>query len=355
MATAQDTLPSFSLVNKGNNRIIISWNNPYKDSSIRQLSIQRSFDSVKNFKSILTLPDPTVPQNGYVDTKATNDHMYYRLYIQLDSGKYIFSVAKKPLIDTVVRVKEKTKEIKPAEQPVKVHETPKPDTIAAAPVKAEPKQNDPVKLKDPVKPEATPKEPLPEHIIYIKKRDLLVTQLGEKSFKHFRDSVTVRTKDTLKYAGGDTAFIRPFLPKEIVEKIMYIKRRDTLAGQIGEKSFKHFRDSVTARTKDTLSFAGGDTIFIRPFVPKEVYKASVYVFTEKDGNVKIALPLAQERKYTLKFFDEDNLPALDIKQIRDTQLTLDKSNFVHAGWFKFELYEDGRLKEKNKLYIPKDF
>ena len=355
VAAAQDTLPSFSLVNKGNNRIIISWTNPYKDSSIRQLSIQRSFDSVKNFKSILTLPDPTVPQNGYVDTKAINDHMYYRLYILLDSGKYIFSIAKKPLIDTIVRVKEIPAAIKPAAPPVKVHETPKHDTVAAVvPVKVEPKPKEPVKIKETVKPETKPKE-VPERIIYIKKRDTLVAQLGEKFFRHFRDSVTLRTKDSLKYTSGDTAFIRPFVPKEIVEKIIYIKKRDTLAGQVGEKSFKHFRDSVTVRTKDTLSFTGGDTVFIKPFVPKEVYKASVYVFTEKDGNVRIALPLAQEKKYTLKFFDEDNLPALDIKQIRDPLLTLDKSNFIHAGWFKFELYEDGRLKEKNKLYIPKDF
>lgn len=362
VATAQDTLPSFSLVNKGNNRIIISWNNPYKDSSIRQLSIQRSFDSVKNFKSILTLPDPTVPQNGYVDTKATNDHMYYRLYILLDSGKYIFSAAKKPLVDTIVRVRETPKEIKPAEpavkekpkdtRPVVQPEIPKHDTAAAV-VKTEPRSKEPAKIKETVKPEAKPKEP--EHIIYIKKKDSLVAQLGEKSFKHFRDSVTLRTKDTLKYTAGDTAFIRPFMVKEVVERIMYIKRRDTLAGQIGEKSFKRFRDSLTLRTKDTLSFAGGDTIYIKTFMPKEVYKASAYVYTEKDGNVKIALPLAQEKKYTLKFFDEYNLPALEIKQIKDTQLTLDKSNFIHAGWFKFELYEDGHLKEKNKLFIPKDF
>lgn len=353
-ASAQDTLPSFSLVNKGNNRIIISWNNPYKDSSIRQLSIQRSFDSVKNFKSILTLPDPTVPQNGFVDTKATNDHMYYRLYILLDSGKYIFSAAKKPLIDTIVRVKEKPVETKPAEQPVKVKETPKHDTAVIAPVKTAPRPKEPVKIKEPLKPEEKPKE-VPERLIAVKKRDTLVAQLNEKSFKHFKDSVTVRTKDTMKYAGGDTAFIRPFVPKEIVERMLYVKKRDTLAGMVGEKSFKHFKDSVTARTKDTLFFTGGDTVFIRPFVAKETYKASIYVFTEKDGNVRIALPLAQEKKYTLKFFDEFNLPALDIKQIKDTLLTLDKSNFLHAGWFKFELYEDGRLKEKNRLFIPKDF
>jgi hypothetical protein len=352
VAAAQDTLPSFTLVNKGNNRIIISWSNPF-GQDIRQLSIQRSFDSAKNFKSILTLPDPTVPQNGYVDTKATNEHMFYRLYILLDSGKYVFSKAKKPEIDTL-RVKEVPKEIKKTPLPPPVVEIPKPDTVVAAPVKVEPKPKEPakkeVKIKEPVK----PKE-LPERIFYIKKRDSLAGQVSEKSFKRFRDSVATRTKDTLSFTGGDTIFIKPFVLKEIPERILFIKRRDTLAGQLGEKSFKHFRDSVTARTKDTLSFTSGDTIFIKPFVPKEVYKTSVYVFTEKDGNVRIALPLAGEKKYTIKFFDEYDAPALEIKQIKDTLLTLDKSNFIHAGWFKFELYEDGRLKEKNKLYIPRDF
>src|SRR5689334_12415066 len=88
-SAAQDTLPRFSIVNRGKDRIIISWTNPY-GQQIKQLSIQRSFDSLRNFKTILTVPDPTVPQNGYVDTKATNDHMFYRLYILLDSGRYSF-------------------------------------------------------------------------------------------------------------------------------------------------------------------------------------------------------------------------------------------------------------------------
>jgi len=34
---------------------------------------------------------------------------------------------------------------------------------------------------------------------------------------------------------------------------------------------------------------------------------------------------------------------------------LDKANFLHAGWFRFELYENGQLKEKHRFYIPKDF
>ncbi|RYY56249.1 MAG: hypothetical protein EOO09_07270 [Chitinophagaceae bacterium] len=100
---AQDTLPAFSLRNVGGNRIIIGWTNPFGDS-IRQVSVQRSFDSLKNFRTILTLPDPTTPQNGIVDTKAFNDHMFYRIYIMLDGGRYLFSVSKRPVKDTISAV-----------------------------------------------------------------------------------------------------------------------------------------------------------------------------------------------------------------------------------------------------------
>ena len=117
---AQDTLPKFTLVDKGNGRIIVSWTNPYRDA-VHQLSIQRSTDSTRNFKSILTLPDPTVPQNGYVDTKAPAGNVFYRLFILLDSGKYQFSKSKRPVPDTAKVVQA------PQEQQVqqRIQETPK--------------------------------------------------------------------------------------------------------------------------------------------------------------------------------------------------------------------------------------
>jgi hypothetical protein len=299
VADAQDTLPSFTLLNKGNNRIIVSWNNPY-DKAIHQLSIQRSPDSLKNFKTILTLPDPTVPQNGYADTKANDGRQFYRLYILLDSGKYIFSKSKRPVLDTI-RIKAPVKEIKPVEQPA--YEPPKTEGVKTSPAE-EPKIEEP-----------KPKEPEKKEII-----------------KH-----------------------EPVKPKEIPERIIYIKKRDTLIGQVGERSVRHYKDSVANKTKDTLVYNTADTIIIKPFVPKEIWKASKFVFTEKDGNVKIALPLATEKKYTIKFFDEFSIPVFEIKQIKYSILTLDKSNFIHFGWYKFELYEDGVLKEKNKLFVPKDF
>ncbi|MBD0351881.1 MAG: hypothetical protein ICV65_12075, partial [Flavisolibacter sp.] len=50
------------------------------------------------------------------------------------------------------------------------------------------------------------------------------------------------------------------------------------------------------------------------------------------------LPYADEKKYNIKFYEEDNTFLFEIKNIKKPALTLDKANFIHAGWFKFELY-----------------
>lgn len=99
-AQAQDTLPKFSVKNAGNNRIIIGWVNNYP--VVKQISIQRSFDSLGIYKTILSVADPDAVQNGFADTKAPNDHMYYRLFIMLNKGMFLFSEAKKPVKDSVL-------------------------------------------------------------------------------------------------------------------------------------------------------------------------------------------------------------------------------------------------------------
>jgi len=79
------------------------------------------------------------------------------------------------------------------------------------------------------------------------------------------------------------------------------------------------------------------------------------VYTEKDGNVRIVLPDALSKNYNIKFFDINSLPIFEIKRVKEPMLILEKTNFLQAGWYKFELYQDGVLKEKNKFNIPKDF
>jgi len=214
----QDTLPKFSVKNVGSNRIIISWVNTFE--SIKQISIQRSFDSLTGYRSILTVADPTTPQNGYLDTKATNDHMFYRLYIQLDKGVYLFSKAQKPVIDS------------------------------------------------------------------FKKSNGYNDRLG-------------------KMTGNDSLSIPNF----------------------------------GMNNKD------------RP----ELFTPSNHVYTYKDGSVRINLPDDENKKYSIKFFDSDSTFLFELKEIKERTFRLDKSNFFHAGWFRFELYEDGRLIEKYKFYLQKDF
>src|SRR5687767_6841937 len=201
--SAQDTLPRFTVRNVGNNRVIISWINKFQ--GIKQLSIQRSFDSLKNYRTILTVPDPTTPQNGFVDTKAPNDHMFYRLYILLENGVFLFSDVKKPVVDTLGSINT-------------------PPTVT-------PVENNVNKGK------------------------------------------------------------------------------------------------------------------ITGYVP------SVYVYTHKDGYVRINLPRDPEKKYAIKFFEENASLLFELKDIKERTFKIDKTNFYHAGWFWFELYEDGNLVERHKFYL----
>jgi hypothetical protein len=228
---AQDTLPKFSVKNIGNNRIVISWTNTFEN--IKQISIQRSSDSLTNYKTILTVPDATTPQNGFVDTKADNDRMFYRLYILLDKGAYLFSNAKRPVLDSMRKVE------------------------------------------------------------YHKPIEIV---MNTDSIKMPADSIKTPT------------IVTP------------VKNKPT------------------------------------GFVP------SLHVYTSKDGYVRINLPDDENlsvgkpaKKYSIKFFEDNEAFLFELKDIKQKTFRIDKADFYHAGWFRFELYEDGKLIEKHRFYLEKDF
>ena len=97
-----DTLPKFSVKKLSETRIAIGWVNPFPN--MRQISVQRSFDSSKGYKTIISMADPAAVQNGYADTKAPNDHMWYRIFYVLEGGAYYFTAAKQPKVDTTTTV-----------------------------------------------------------------------------------------------------------------------------------------------------------------------------------------------------------------------------------------------------------
>lgn len=213
----QDTLPKFNAVKKLNGEIILGWTSTFKNVS--QINIQRSKDSLRNFSTIHTLPNPNVRSYSYVDKTAKNDSGYYRVFILFEGSNYVFTPSRKLVPDTT-----------------------------SAPTAV---------IKNPVT------KPVPQ-------------------------------KET-------------------------------------EKEEK-------------------------PYVaPKPVWVPSVYIFTGDDGNPVIRIPDAVSKKYSVRFLKENGAQLFVIPKITDTYLTLDKVNFMKSGWYHFELFEDGKLKEKNKFLITRDY
>jgi hypothetical protein len=194
---AQDSLPAIRVVNVNNN-IIITWNNPF--TSLTNINIQRSFDSLNKFQTIGTTWNVNNKTDGFVDRNPPSSLMYYRLFLTFEGGAYMFTDSYRP--------------------------------------------------------------------------------------------------------SNDTAAVVP------------------------------------------ISFKPADN--------NSTFPSSKYIYTGRESNVVISLPNAGKKKYLVKFFEEDGTFLFDVHNITEPYLILEKVNFMHSGTFNFELYEDDKLLEKYKFYIPKD-
>lgn len=86
----------------------------------------------------------------------------------------------------------------------------------------------------------------------------------------------------------------------------------------------------------------------------DIFNPSGFIFTNSDGNLVIALPDVNKKKFSLHVFTKEGSPVFEMKNIKEPLLQIDKSNFYKSGWFKYELFEAGKLREKNRFYIPAD-
>jgi len=124
---AQDTLPHIT-VTKISNKVLIAWINPFE--SVTAINIQRSPDSLRNFRTIGSVLNVKAKNNGFVDAQSFDSLHYYRVFISFEGGNYIFSLSHKPsfdLLKTVEDIKE-VPETKVFTDPKKIQAltTPKP-------------------------------------------------------------------------------------------------------------------------------------------------------------------------------------------------------------------------------------
>ncbi len=277
-AKAQKPLPDFLAEDLGNNKIRISWMNPFGESCV-QLNVQVSYDSLRNYRTIFSTESPQLPQNGFIYSPTYSGKFYYRIYYILDGTSFLFS---------------KTKQALPSVEVVNDNPQEKNKQTEIKNQKSTGNKTDPEFLD-----ESQPKPPLPPRII------------------------TILTKDSV-------------------------------LAQMEYSIYKIFKDSVTKKTRDTLLVLGQDEVVLKPFDPASIYTPSQYITTNQDGFIKLKLPEAATKKYRLIFFENDGKKIFTINHITDTELIIDKTNFLHAGWFKFELYENDKLKERNKILLQRE-
>jgi hypothetical protein len=125
-----------------------------------------------------------------------------------------------------------------------------------------------------------------------------------------------------------------------------------------DSALKIIVDSVKKESfrikKDSSSKLTGIKTIIKPERIIETPYPSLRIYTSKQNTVNIQIPDAKINNYSVRFYDENNKLIFQIKKIREELLYIEKYNFIHSGWFYFEIYENGELFEKNKFFIARD-
>jgi hypothetical protein len=229
-SNAQEVLPKISVFQLGD-KVIVSWKNDYQQS-VEALTIQRSYDSLKNFTTIGSVLNPQNKENGYADANPPYNRMYYRVFVTFEGGSYVITPSVKPVKDSLSR--------------------------GTYPVVRYPWQ--------------------------------LSAPLNEKNS-------IVSTPEPV----FDLPPTNPAVP-----------------------------------TKPGIAFP------------------SKWIYTAKDNNVVLHLPKANSKKYTAVFYDELERKVFELNNLKEEYLIIEKVNFVRSGWYSFELFDNGKLVEKNKFFVPKD-
>lgn len=213
--------------------------------------MQRSYDSTKNFFSIASILNPQNSVNGFTDSLAPYNKMYYRLFIGFDTGVYLLTASKRPEVNTVIDYTKLIQEI---------------------------------------------------NALYEKN-----IQLQEEK---------VRLQKELEIARA-------------------AKNKNKPAAKNAKAKAK--KPEVTEVSEEIIS--------------QVITFPSKRIFTDKDNNVVTRLFNVKANKYVIRFLTEDYKLLFEIKNPPDDYFVIEKVNFIHGGWYQFEIYKNEFLLEENKFYI----
>jgi hypothetical protein len=103
-----------------------------------------------------------------------------------------------------------------------------------------------------------------------------------------------------------------------------------------------------------------DSVLIGPVNGNNRPKADVWVpskrvFTFKDGYVRIMLPLAGDKRYRIKFLTPEDETLFELKDIKEKDFKIDKTNFYHSGGLSLSFMKMKSCSKKINSICRKSF
>ncbi len=143
------------------------------------------------------------------------------------------------------------------------------------------------------------------------------------------------------------------IPKALITAPPSIKNTTSDLTPSLPKKEVNVKTEIKPVKKDKSSSLDSLTVASPKKINETVYPSN-RIFVSRYNTVVIQIGETAIKKYTVKIFDEAEKLVLELKKIPEDYLILEKSNFLHSGWYRFEIYEEGIIYEKNKFYIGKD-
>ncbi len=142
--------------------------------------------------------------------------------------------------------------------------------------------------------------------------------------------------------------------KEIIEPKKQISQINNPPDTIEIIGKKKLIESALSTMEDTIHTRFNISITTEKIDLVNNLNPNPFLFVNKENNLMLVLPETNKRKFHLQVWREDGQTIFHMKNIKESQLLIDKSNFIYSGWFKYEITEGERVKEKGKFFISGD-
>ena len=165
------------------------------------------------------------------------------------------------------------------------------------------------------------------------------------------------------YLKLDQPIVHPIPTADHVKPVLLIENKDpaipvmpavSSIDTLASIAKKELIESVIPPKEDTINTGFHIHLITEKIEQESNLTTHPFLFVSKDNHLMLILPETHKRKFQLQVWKEDGTHVFNMKNIKDAQLLIDKSNFIYSGWFTYEISEGERLKEKGKFFIPAD-